>query len=99
MSNEEKIFADGFKATRNPSAPDFVICALSVNVESARETFKNHTKNGWLNLQVKLSKGGKYYVEVDTWEPSQQSAPQQAPQQAAPQSAPADENFDDDIPF
>jgi len=91
--SDEKIFANGFIAKRRDNAPDFVLCDLSVNVESARETFKNHTKNGWLNLQVKRSQGGKIYVEVDTWEPQQQSQ-----QQAAPEPPPV-ENFEDDIPF
>lgn len=86
----DKIFADGFHFKRNENAPDFVIGSLSVNVEQSGDTFKNHVKDGWLNLQVKLSKGGKYYVEVDTWEPGQS-----APAESAPESGP----IDDDLPF
>ena len=77
----EKIFADGFVFKRNEKAPDFVVGNISVKVEEAVAFLKQHTKNGWVNLQVKNSQGGKYYMELDTFEPkAQQQAPAQQPE-------------------
>lgn len=83
--SQEKIFADGFVFKRNEKAPDFVVGSISVKVEEATAFLRNNAKNGWVNLQVKTSQGGKYYVELDTFEPKAQQ--QQAP--AQPQQEPA----------
>jgi len=93
--SEEKIFVNGMIAKRHPNAPDFVKASLSLKMSELIEFARQHHKDGWLNIQIKESKGGKYYAELDTWEPSQ------APQQQAPQQQPepATVDFDDDIPF
>lgn len=70
----DKIFADGFIAKRHDNAPDFVIVGLSVKVSEAVEFLQQNESNGWVNLQVKQSKTGKYYVELDTWRPTQGDA-------------------------
>lgn len=79
----EKIFADGFVFKRNEKAPDFVVGNVSIKVEEAVSFLKQHTKNGWVNLQIKNSQGGKYYIELDTFEPKVQQAT--APKQAEPE--------------
>ena len=68
MSDVE--FADGFFFKRNDNAPDWAIGKLSINLDKARKTFSDHVKDGWLNLEIKQSKNGKYYVQIDTWEPN-----------------------------
>lgn len=73
----EKIFADGFIFKRNEKAPDFVVGNISVKVEDATAFLRKHDKNGWVNMQVKNSQGGKYYMELDTFEPKQPQAPVQ----------------------
>lgn len=75
--SQDKIFADGFVFKRNEKAPDFVVGNISIKVEEAVAFLKQHTKNGWVNLQVKNSQGGKYYMELDTFEPKQQAPAQQ----------------------
>lgn len=87
--SQDKIFADGFVFKRNEKAPDFVVGNISVKVEEAVAFLKQHTKNGWVNLQVKNSQGGKYYMELDTFEPKQQ-APASQPEPVTA-SAPGDE--------
>ena len=78
---QEKIFADGFVFKRNEKAPDFVVGNISVKVEEATAFLKQHAKNGWVSLQVKNSQGGKYYSELDTFEPkAQASAPVPQPE-------------------
>jgi hypothetical protein len=87
----EKVFADGFVFKRNEKAPDFVVGSISVKVEEATAFLRNNAKNGWVNLQVKTSQGGKYYIELDTFEPKTQQ--QQAPAQPQPAEA------NPDLPF
>ena len=67
--NKEKIFADGFSFKRRDNAPDFVVGNLSLKAEDAVQFIKDRAKNGWVNLNINQSKGGSYYVELDTYEP------------------------------
>jgi hypothetical protein len=92
---EEKIFADGFIFKKKETAPDFVIGSLSLKVDEATAFIKKHTKNGWVNLDIKQGRSGNYYVELDTFEPKAKGA---AP---APKSAPKNVNPSDDeeVPF
>ena len=92
----EKIFADGLIVKRNENAPEFVICNLSVKVGEFINFIQQHQSNGWVNLQVKQSKGGKYYCEVDTWQPTQGDAAKTGIQEAKQAAEP---EFDDSIPF
>lgn len=68
MSNQEKVFANGFIFKRNENAPTFVIGNLSLNSKDAAEFIAANSKNGWVNLKINQSQNGKYYVELDTWE-------------------------------
>ena len=67
--SKDKIFADGFSFKRNENAPDFVVGRLCLKAEDAITFIKDRTKNGWVNLNINQSKGGSYYVELDTYEP------------------------------
>lgn len=73
MSNDQKVFADGFIFKRRDNAPDFVIGSISVKVEEAIKFLEDNVDNGWVNLNVKRSQSGKAYIELDTWKPNQQS--------------------------
>lgn len=75
MSNEkEKVFADGFIFKQNPNAPEWVIGSLSLKADEAIKFIQQHTDKGWVNLNIKVSQGGKPYVELDTWKPDGQKA-------------------------
>jgi hypothetical protein len=67
MAND-KIFANGFIFKRNDNAPDFVIGNISIKSEEAIQFIKANDKNGWVNLKINKSQGGKAYIELDTWE-------------------------------
>lgn len=69
MSQDEKVFADGFIFKRNEKAPEFVIGRLSIKVEDAISFLKQHQKSGWTNLDIKKARSGNYYIELDTYEP------------------------------
>jgi len=73
MSNQtEKVFADGFIFKRNENAPEFVVGSQSIKVDEAIAFLQLNQSNGWVNLSIMKSKGGKYYCELDTWKPKQQ---------------------------
>ena len=70
----DTIFADGLIAKKpHDNAPDFIITKLSFKVDEFIETMNNHKINGWFNVEVKESKKGTYYAEVDTWKPESKS--------------------------
>jgi hypothetical protein len=53
---------------------------------------KKYAKNGWVNLDIKQSKGGNYYCELDTWVAKPKSEPKAEPVQA-------DTSSGEDLPF
>ena len=69
MEQTEKVFADGFIFKRKENAPEFVVGSMSIKADEAMAFLAQNETKGWVNLDVKLSKGGKYYVELDTWKP------------------------------
>lgn len=102
---KEKVFADGFIAKRNEQAPEYVIVNLSVKVSEAMEFLNRNQSNGWCNMQVKRSQGGKLYVELDTWKPTQGDHAKEGMAQAKAAAAPThkpqitDDWESDPIPF
>ena len=95
----EKIFANGINFYQNENSPEWIIGDIEFNVEDAIVFLKDHMKpNGKCRVTAKISKGGKIYTELNTWEPKKQDTPQ--PQ---PASSEEHEGFDDtdpdDLPF
>ena len=98
MMSDEKEFVNGLMVKRpHDNAPDFVKCAISIKRSDLINWLSDRTDD-WINIQVKESRAGKYYAEVDKWKPKgeQQSAPQQSSQDF---QQPVDDGFDDEIPF
>ena len=78
----EKIFINGMRFDLPAeNAPDFVKGKISINVAEFTEfAEKNKTQTGWLNIDLKVSKSGKAYAELNTWKPEQsQNSPKTAP--------------------
>jgi hypothetical protein len=67
---------------KHQNAPDFVQGKLSINVKNLREWLDTQTGE-WINADIKLSKEGKYYIQVDEYK---------APEPATAEPA-------DDLPF
>ena len=67
----DTIFAEGFYYDDpHEKAPDFVLGNISVQVAKAVAFLQQHTnEKGYVNLTVKRGKGGKPYVQLDTWRP------------------------------
>mgnify|MGYP001827608605 CR=1 FL=1 len=80
-------FVDGMiiKAPRENS-PHFVKGSISIKRKDLGNWLRGKTDE-WINLDIKESKNGKWYVAVNDWKPEQQST----------QPAPA--NYDEDVPF
>jgi hypothetical protein len=51
---------------KHQNAPDFVQGKLSINVKNLREWLDSQTGE-WVNADIKQSKEGKYYIQVDEY--------------------------------
>jgi hypothetical protein len=51
---------------KHQNAPDFVQGKLSINVKNLRE-WLDIQQGDWINADIKLSKEGKYYIQVDEY--------------------------------
>lgn len=75
---QEPIFVDGlmFQAPRE-GAPDFVKGSILVKVETFVEWIKQQdehkSEKGWLNIDMKKSKKGGLYFQLNTWKPTPKS--------------------------
>lgn len=82
MSNETK-FIDGLivKAP-NENAPEYVKAKLSIKREELIAWLQRQSGE-WINADIKVSQGGKYYAAVDDWKPNggnRSDAPKRAPE-------------------
>lgn len=81
MSKEDIEFVDGLLVKApHPKAPDFVKAQISIKVEDLgkwlRAKYKGSLENdGWINIDVKESKGGKWYCAVSTFKPKDKPKP------------------------
>lgn len=103
MSDVEFVNGLIFKMPRD-NAPEFVKGSLSIRTEEMI-TFLQSKNTEWINIDLKVSKAGKAYAQVNTFVPEskqdsaiRQSAPPQGLNQGQ-QSAPQKDEFSDDIPW
>ena len=82
-------------------SPEYIKARISIKREELIAWLQ--TEQGeWINADIKVSQGGKWYAAVDDWKPNgqggqqRQGRPPSRPQPAAP--AP-DDGFEDSIPF
>ena len=99
--SDETVFVDGMIVKRpNENAPDFVKAKLSFKVSEMVAFLQQHEREGWVNADLKVSKGGKLYASLDTWQPTQGQAAKQGMAQAKQAMAAEPDGFaEDDIPF
>ena len=71
------------------NAPDFVKAAISIKVADLGAWLSQRNEE-WVNIDVKESRGGKWYAAVSTFKPKQEKKPGA--------NVPASE-YDDEIPF
>ncbi len=73
----DKIFAKGIYFNKpHPNAPDFVKGKIDIKANEAIDFIKQNTNDsGYVNLDLKESKGGKLYLEVNTFTPKSTDEP------------------------
>lgn len=93
MSEVEFVSGLSFKAP-NENAPEYVKAKGSI--KRADLIAWLNTKDGeWVNFDVKVSNGGKWYAAVDNWKPNKgQDKPAKSESRPYPPAG-----ADDDIPF
>lgn len=63
----DKQFVNGMIFKIPTNAPEWVKGTLSVKAEDFYQFMKQHVNNGWLNIDLKVSKSGKAYAELNTY--------------------------------
>ena len=83
-------------------APDFVKANISIKVEELKSWLEEREEE-WINIDVKESKGGKWYAAVSTFKPKEgkeeAKKPAQKAQERSAQGAGRVQDMEDDIPF
>jgi hypothetical protein len=104
MSSNETEFVNGLivKAP-NDNAPEYVKAKISIR-RAELIAWLQTKPDEWINADVKVSQGGKWYVAVDTWKPNggtsgSRGGAAQRERPAKVTDMPADEFADDSIPF
>lgn len=70
---DEKEFVDGLIAKKpSEKAPDFVKVSLSIKRKELGNWLRGK-EDDWINVDIKESKGGNYYAEVNSWKPDNKS--------------------------
>jgi len=100
----EKIFVGRVTAEEmNSTNGPWTKTKISFNQEDLDKLKQYQNEKGYVNLNFNRSKKGNEYIEIDTWQPTQQPA---APQSytAPPEIAPLPEvtaggDLDDAVPF
>lgn len=94
MSTETEFVNGLIVKAPNENAPEYVKAKLSIKREELIAWLQ--TRDGeWVNADVKVSTGGKWYAAVDNWKPNQARGEAKQPARTPEPAAMAD----DDIPF
>ena len=93
-------FVDGlFAKAPNDNAPDYVKGKLSIKREEMANWLLAQTDD-WINVEIKVSQGGKWYTAVDDWKPDpEKSKPARAAANVPPPASNSDFDEDGDVPF
>ena len=108
------VFAEGLFVKKKEDAPEYVLCDLSIEVEEFKAFMDKNSFNGKVRLNVMLSKAGKPYAKLDTYNMNRDKENAQQQQEEAPEAPtfeppplipvtpsfqPTVEPQDQDIPF
>lgn len=99
MADDIEFVPGLFVKAPHENAPDFVKAAISIKVADLGQYLRGKFKAGeeWVNIDVKVSKGGKWYAAVSNYKPKQ-TAPVDPTK--APTGKPGRfDDLEDDIPW
>ena len=73
----DKIFVDGlYVDLPREKAPKFIIANLSFNVKKFVKFIQTQeNERGWVNIDIKESKNGNVYAEVNNWQKQKEDTP------------------------
>jgi len=97
-------FTKGFYQKQpHPNVPDFVKSTVRLKLTDAIVTLEDKQAEGseWLDLDVKGSRGGKWYASVNTWQGSDRPSSSDLPEfKNDPPGPPIDNEYKiDEVPF
>jgi hypothetical protein len=99
MANETEFVNGLIVKAPNENAPEYVKAKVSIKREELIAWLQSRDGE-WINADVKVSQGGKWYVAVDTWKPRQGGGASTAPRESERPAPTNPADFaDDDIPF
>jgi hypothetical protein len=103
MSNDAKFINGLLVKAPHERAPEYVKAKLSIKREELIAWLQSE-RGEWINADIKVSSGGRWYASVDDWKPQGGSGGTRggAPQRQRPEratEAPTEDFADDDIPF
>ena len=76
--NKDRVYAPAMNwSAPKDEAPDFIKAKVGIKVldedgkdgEFIKFLRDNVKSSGWINFEMKESQDGRYYFELDTWEP------------------------------
>lgn len=93
MADEIEFVAGMIVKAPHEKAPDFVKAQIAIKVEELGQFLRAKYKAGeqWVNIDVKVSKGGKWYAAVSNFKPKEKEEPKKAGNRF--------DDMNDDVPF
>lgn len=101
----DKIFTEGIWFQKRDNAPSYVIGSLSIKVPDLIPFLNRHQNNaGYVNVDIKMGQSGKYYIELNTWKPTKDTAKEEVNNQENLNNMdrveyPSEDINPEDIPF
>jgi hypothetical protein len=96
MADKEIEFVDGLIVKEpHKNAPDFVKANLSIKVAELSKWLEGKAGEEWVNLDVKVSKNGKWYAAVSNFKPKEGGSTRKV----EPKTGHPVADIDSDIPF
>jgi len=89
--SESKLVNGFFFKLPHENAPEFVKGKISIKLADFAKFVKENKDGEWMNIQLKISKSGNPYADLDTWKPEQKSE--------APPEATKEDTESSDLPF
>ena len=97
--SDNKFIPGLFFKDPHQNAPDFVMAKGSIKVADLRAWLAEQPGE-WINFDLKRSREGKPYAQLDTWVPDRERGGGRGDRQERPKrQAPADDFDSDTIPF
>ena len=96
--SDNKFIPGLFFKDPHENAPEFVMAKGSIKVADLRAWLAEQSGE-WVNFDLKRSREGKPYAQIDDWKPDGNRGGVQRPTQRPQRQAPADDFPDDEIPF